>query len=243
MEVNTGRTQSYAGRLVGVQTRVSEPPHGWRADNFLRHRARSLPQLAAAAVSGRLFGLISVKPQLAAVHFRPLKAGLDTEQLQRLNAHLRANEPVHALAAHFGGEVVDYGIVSRRLITTAGVGFLVDAWQNLTELENLKYHGVGTGVGAEATGDTALGTESTTITNPDSTRATGSLTEGASANIFRTVGTTTFDGSGAITEHGIFDQAATGGGTLWDRSVFSALNVIALDSIQWTYDMTASAGG
>lgn len=243
MEVTTERTQHYEGRLVGVQTRVVAPPAVWRAENFLRHRAWSLPQLAAASVVGHVFGLISVKPQLAAIHFRPLKAGLDTEQVGRLRAHLRANEPVRDLAAHFGGEVIDYGVLSRRLITTAGVGFLVDAWQNLTELENLKYHGVGTGVGAEATGDTALGTESTTATNPDSTRATGSLTEGASANIFRTVGTTTFDASAAITEHGIFDQAATGGGTLWDRSVFAALNVIALDSIQWTYDMTASAGG
>lgn len=137
----------------------------------------------------------------------------------------------------------NYGVVSRKVITTAGVGFLVDAWQNSLELEIMKYHGVGTGTNAEASGDTALQTESTTALNPDSTRATGSLTEGATANIFRTVGTVTFDASAAITEHGILSQAATGGGTLWDRSVFSAVNVASGDSIQFTYDMTASAGG
>lgn len=137
----------------------------------------------------------------------------------------------------------DLGVVSRKVITTAGVGFLVDAWQNIVELEIMKYHGVGTGSTAEDVGDTALVTESTTALNPDSTRATGSLTEGASGNIFRTVGTLTADASIAAVEHGIFSQSATGGGTLWDRSVFSVVNLASGDSIQFTYDMTASAGG
>jgi hypothetical protein len=46
-----------------------------------------------------------------------------------------------------------------------------------------------------------------------------------------------------VTEHGIFSQAATGGGTLWDRSVFSAINVVSGDSIQFTYTCTVSSGG
>lgn len=137
----------------------------------------------------------------------------------------------------------DHGLLSEKVITTAGVGFLVDAWQNSLELEIMKYHGVGTGSNSEASSETALATESTTILNPDSTRATGSLTEGASANIFRTVGVPAFDGSGAIIEHGLFSQAATGGGTMWDRSQFSAINVASGDSISFQYDMTASAGG
>lgn len=140
------------------------------------------------------------------------------------------------------GEWIDYGILSTRVVTTAGVNFIVDAFQNLVELEILKYHGVGTGTTAEAAGDTALVTESTTVLNPDSTRATGSTVEGASANIYRTVGTVTFDGTAAITEHGIFSQAATGGGTLLDRSVFSAINVVSGDSIQFTYELTLTAG-
>lgn len=141
------------------------------------------------------------------------------------------------------GEITDYGLASLAVVTTAGVGFLVDAWQNILELEIMKYHGVGTGTTAEASGDTALVTESTTALNPDSTRATGTLAEGASGNIFRTVGTVTFDATAAITEHGVFSQAATGGGTLWDRSVFSAINVVSGDSIQFTYEATFSAGG
>lgn len=155
-----------------------------------------------------------------------------------------------ALTVIRGGQLFPVGVVSCRVITTTGVNYLVDAWQSVdattNELEDLRYHGIGTGVAAEAIGNTALGTELTTEYNPDNTRATGTLTEGAGANIFRTVGTNTLDsGTPAITEHGILSQAATGGGTLWDRSVFSAINLVGAngDGIQSTYDMTASAGG
>lgn len=140
------------------------------------------------------------------------------------------------------GERVDLGLASLRVVTTTGVNFLVDALQNLTEPENLKFHGVGTGAVAEAVGDTALGTELTTAYNPDNTRATGSLTEGAAANVFRSVGTNTVDATAAITEHGILSQAATGGGTLLDRSVFAAVNLSSGDSLQSTYDLTIAAG-
>lgn len=139
----------------------------------------------------------------------------------------------------------DYGVVSRKVVTTAGVGFIVDAFQNLTELENMKFHGIGTGVGAEAVGDTALGTELTTEYNPNSTRATGTTTE-AAANIYQTVATNTIDsGTPAITEHGVFTQAATGGGVLLDRSVFAAVNLVGAngDGIQSDYRFTINAGG
>lgn len=150
---------------------------------------------------------------------------------------------LYAQLRRVDGSVVNYGLISTRVITDAGVAFLVDAWQNILEPEIMKYHGVGTGTTAEAVGNTALVTESTTALNPDSTRGTGTLTEGATGNIFRSVGTTTFDASAAITEHGLFSQSATGGGTLFDRSVFSAINVISGDSIAWTYEATFSSGG
>lgn len=141
------------------------------------------------------------------------------------------------------GTRIEYGLASARVVTTAGVNFLVDALQGTVEPEILRYHGIGTGGTAEAIGDTALVTELTTQYNPDSTRATGTLAEGASANIFRTVGTNTVDAAVAITEHGIFSQAATGGGTLLDRSLFSVINLANGDSLQSTYELTVSAGG
>jgi hypothetical protein len=140
------------------------------------------------------------------------------------------------------GDVTDYGLASLRVVTTAGVGYIVDAFQNLTEVEVFKYHGVGTGTNSESSSDTALQTELTTQYNPDSTRATGSQTEGASGNIYRTVGTITVDASAAVTEHGVFSQAATGGGTLLDRSVFTVVNLAASDSLQVPYELTFPAG-
>lgn len=139
---------------------------------------------------------------------------------------------------------IDYGVVSYRVITDAAVAYLVDDMDDASgsaDVSLFNYHGVGTGTGAEAVGDTALGTESTTILNPDSTRATGTRAQPA-ANQYRTTGTVTFDGSGAITEHGLFSQAATGGGTLWDRSVFSAINVVSADTLQTQYTLTVTSG-
>lgn len=140
------------------------------------------------------------------------------------------------------GTWIDYGIVSRRVVTDAFVAFVVDDWDGgANDISLFNYHGVGTGTGAEAAGDTALGTESTTILTTDSTRATGTKSQPA-ANQLRSVGTISFDGSGAITEHGVFTQEATGGGTLMDRSVFSAINVASGDSIVATYTMTLTSG-
>lgn len=141
-----------------------------------------------------------------------------------------------------GQDPIDIGLVSLRVVTTAGVNAIVDAFQNTVELENFKFHGMGTGTGAEASSDTGLGTELTTQYNPDNTRATGTTTEGASANIYRTVGTNTIDsGTPAVTEHGVF--SASSAGTLLDRSVFSAINLVSGDGITFTYDLTFTAGG
>lgn len=135
-----------------------------------------------------------------------------------------------------------YDIVSRRVVTDVGVAFIVDAWDNAVELEAMNYHGCGTNSTAEAAGNTALGAESTTALNPDSTRATGTKTQPA-ANQLRTTGTLVFDNTVAVVEHGLFSQAATGGGVLFDRSVFSTINVVSGDSITFQYTVTFNSGG
>lgn len=149
---------------------------------------------------------------------------------------------IHVIRAD--GRRIDYGLASLRVVTTAGCGFIVDAWQNSVELENMKYHAIGTGTNAEASSDTALQTELTTQYNPSNTRATGSLGEGASANIFATSGTNTIQSSSvSITEHGLMSQAATAGGVLMDRSVFSSVALNVADSILTPYQFTQVAGG
>jgi hypothetical protein len=142
------------------------------------------------------------------------------------------------------GERVPYGLASVAVVTTVGVNFIVDAFQNTVELENMKFHGFGTGGSAEAVGNTALTTELTTQYVTDNTRPTGSQTENG-ANVYRTVATLDPDADVAITEHGIFDQAATGGGVLLDRSLFSVINLVGAtgDTLQATYDFTVTSGG
>lgn len=144
------------------------------------------------------------------------------------------------------GEVTDYGLVSMRVVTTVGVNYIANCFAGTAsyEPENMKYHGIGTGTTAEATGDTNLVTPLTTNLNPNNTRATGTTTIGGSSNVYRTVGTNTVDPASSInvTEHGIFDQASTTSGTLLDRSVFSAIAMSSGDSLQTTYELTFTAG-
>lgn len=140
---------------------------------------------------------------------------------------------LHAVVLRADGSVEDRGLVSTKVVTDAGVAYLVDAMQGTVEPENLRWHASGTGVTAEAASQTALVTET-------GSRVSGTLAEGASANIFRTVATVSYTSTLAITEHGIFSASTVG--TLLDRSVFSAINVINGDSIQFTYELTFPAG-
>lgn len=142
----------------------------------------------------------------------------------------------------------DLGLMSLRVVTTAGANKLVAGLNatDATTFQNFKYHGFGTGAVAEAVGDTALGTELTTQYVTDNTRLTGSQTVGASNNIYRSVAPALAPDSGTnplnITEHGLFSAAT--GGTLLDRSVFTAVPLVPnADSLVVTYDLTINAGG
>jgi hypothetical protein len=146
------------------------------------------------------------------------------------------------------GTRVQLGLASLRVVTDAGVAKIVALLNtsDATTGTTFKYHGFGTGTTAEAAGNTTLVTELTTEYATDNTRPTGTQTNNG-ANVYRTVATLTPDSGGtlAITEHGIFHQAANSGGTLLDRSKFSAVNLdsTAGDSLQATYDFTVNSGG
>jgi hypothetical protein len=134
--------------------------------------------------------------------------------------------------------LVDLGLLSAKVVTNAGVTYMRDDFNanaGSADITNFKFHDCGTGSVAENVTDTALGTASGVA------RATGSQATGAGTNTYVTVGTMTFVSSLAITEHGIF--SASSAGTLWDRSVFAAINVVSGDAIQFTYTLTITAGG
>jgi hypothetical protein len=138
--------------------------------------------------------------------------------------------------------VIDYGVVSRRVISDAGAAAVVNAFRNTFELELFNFHALGTGVTAEAAAQTALVTELTTQYSTDNTRPTGAQSA-PSGNQYQTVATITVDANVSITEHGLFSQAAAPGGTMWDRSVFTALALNSGDSIIATYIATITSGG
>jgi hypothetical protein len=142
------------------------------------------------------------------------------------------------------GAMEPFGLASLRVVTTAGVNYIVaDFTGGANDINLFKFHGLGTGTNAEATADTALQTELTTQYTADNTRPTGTQTTGGSANIYRTVGNIGVDATVAATEHGILTQAATGGGTLLDRSVFTVVNLTSGDTFSAQYDLTLPAGG
>lgn len=218
---------SYAGKLGMsgdvqfdvISPKINKAPLSWKLRNNLTNRF--------------ILGWLAVKvlvPLVKKLHL-PILVAYGELRIRTHNAKT--------------GEWTDYGVVSRRVITNAGVTFLRDDWNNnAQDFTTFNFHGIGTGTNAENVTDTALQTESTTALNPDSTRATGTRSTPAS-NQFRSVGTLTCDADIACTEHGLLSQAATGGGTLWDRSVFSVINLIGAnpDSIQTTYTGTLTAGG
>lgn len=138
--------------------------------------------------------------------------------------------------------ICDFGMVGDRVVTDVGVGYIVDAFQNSVEVENMKFHGLGTGSTAENQTDTTLVTELTTEYTGN-VRATGTTAEGATANIFSTVATNTLDGTpgGALREHGIFSASTSG--VLLDRTVFASITLSSGDALQSTYQLTFSANG
>lgn len=142
-----------------------------------------------------------------------------------------------------GESPIFFGLSSLEVVTTAGVNFLQTCFLGTAEPEIIKFHALGTGSTAEAIGDTLLVTEWTSAEY--AARATGSLTTGASANVFRTIGTNTKLNAGTsnVTEHGLFTSATIGAVTLWDRSLTGTFALSQNDALQTQYDLTLSAGG
>lgn len=171
-----------------------------------------------------------------------LPRDLAEDIVEKFRGALVAESALRMKVFRANGRVDDLGLVGTKVVTTVGAGYIIDAMQNLTEPENMKYHSLGTGSTAEAAADTGLVTELTTEYNPNSTRATGTTTE-ASATVYRTVATNTLDGTpgAALREHGIHSAASAG--VLFDRTVYAALTVSAGDGIQTTYDWTLNTGG
>lgn len=165
---------------------------------------------------------------------RPMVA-LTQGQGMYLKGAISPEARLYAKVIRANGDVEDLGLISTKLVTDAFVAFLVDNLQTETaEFGDFKFHEMGTNNTAENVTDTTLNTAV-------ESRATGTQAEGASANIYQTVGTITATSARAVVEHGVFSQAT--GATLMDRSVFAVINLATDDAIQFTYELTVPSGG
>ena len=143
---------------------------------------------------------------------------------------------IHTLA---NGRRIDYGIVSRRLVTDAFVEYMVDMLQtDATAWGDFKFHESGTGVTNPAVGDTGIETAAST-----GDIATGTQIEGATAEIYKSVGTCSYTGVDAVTEHCISNVGTTAQGIAMDRHEFAIITTANGDSIEFTYQLTCSSGG
>jgi len=238
-----GEVSLRRGRNLGDLAVQQGPGLLWKARNFFGGHYRGLAHTLATDLSGRLLGHMHMQSELVGRVLRPNLAELAPEQIAKLRRLLADNVDVRRLASPFHADVVDYGTLSLRVVTTTGVTYLANNFAASGQLiANFKFHGFGSGTGAEAVGDTTLGTEYTTEYASDSIRPTGS--QASAAGVYTTVGTFSPDSGGtlSVTEHGIFSASASG--TLWDRSKFSVVSLVAgNDSLQVTYNLTCTAGG
>jgi len=126
-------------------------------------------------------------------------------------------------------------MVRDKMVTTAFVDFVVDQLQAETStFGDFKYHDSGEGSTGEAITD--VGMESAT----GEARSTGTQTE-TDHDTYKSVATDTYSGSFAITEHGLFNTVDST--LLMDRTVFSAINVVSGNQIEFTFEISFTAGG
>ncbi len=123
------------------------------------------------------------------------------------------------------------------IVTTVGVNFMASDFASggvTPTISGFKFHDSGIGTTAAVIGDTDIETT-------DAEARVSGTPSNPSANQYRTIGTIAYTTTKAITEWGLFSVIT--GGTLWDRRVFSAINVVNGDSIQFTYTLSVNSGG
>ena len=117
---------------------------------------------------------------------------------------------------------------TNNLVVTAGKNWVADRMNNANTV--MTHMALGTGTNAAAVGDTTLQTEIDRNALTSTTVSTNTIAYACTW--------AAGDGTGAITEAGIFDAASSG--DMLARTVFSVVNKGAADSITITWTITIS---
>lgn len=124
----------------------------------------------------------------------------------------------------------------RNIITTDGKSFLAAFLYSAAVSGGtwpMRYIAIGTGTGAEAAADAALGTEAA--------RATTGTVCNIAGGIYRVIATfASGEGTGAITEYGLFNTSSSSAGTMFSRDLESAINKGANDTLTVITDVTVA---
>lgn len=121
------------------------------------------------------------------------------------------------------------------LITTAGKAGVASRINGSGGEAAFTYLAIGIGTNAAAVGDTALQSEITTNGGARAAATASRTTTDTTNDTARLVYTWTFSGGFAVTEAGALNAASVG--TLLNRQVFTAVNVVSGDSLQVTVDI------
>ena len=146
-----------------------------------------------------------------------------------INSEIKATGRLSVVLKDSSGQVKDSRDINN-LVVTSGLGYIASRMKDTTE-GAMSYMAIGSGTTAAAAGDTTLGTEldrnaitSTTVT----------------ANQIEYVSSwAAGDGTGAVTEAGIFNDVTAG--TMLARTVFDVVNKAASDTLSITWTITLSA--
>jgi hypothetical protein len=123
-------------------------------------------------------------------------------------------------------------VLLKNLVVTVGLAYIASRMKDATSTV-MSHMAVGTGAVAAAAANTALGTETGRVALTSTTIVTTNVTNDAIQYVATIpAGTAT----GALTEAGILNAASAG--TLLSRTVFSAINKGALDSLTITWKIT-----
>ena len=156
-------------------------------------------------------------------------------KMKKIVESMKLRGRLRIVAKHADGTVFGVRDIAN-LITFAGYAEVAQLIGYNLSGTVFRYIGSGTGASAATTGDTDLGTQ---VGDKQTATVTNTTTNETNDTV-HFVATQAYTGTSAITEAGLFNNSTAATGDMLARQVFSALNVVNGDSIEFTWDIIIS---